>query len=247
MRDLKPIAKKHIPGFSLKKSAFGYFRFYNVHCSDVLVSARQYKDSVRSTLAAALPVHPDAPKNWDSLAALLIFLKYCRNKSARILDAGGEYYSVLLLQLSLLGYKNLVCINLSFTENVVERGIFFQPGDLTNTTYQDGYFNAIACLSVIEHGVEIHGYFKEMSRILKKGGILFTSADYWDKHIDAGDRKLYGVPVRIFDSEDVLQIVQIAPHYGFKLIEPLHLKCAERVVNCDGLAYTFIYFALRKI
>ncbi len=40
-------------------------------------------------------------------------------------------------------------------------------------------FDYITSLSVIEHGVNIENYFKEMNRVLKKGGMLLTSTDYW--------------------------------------------------------------------
>jgi len=56
-------------------------------------------------------------------------------------------------------------------------------------------FDYITSLSVIEHGVNIQNYFKEMNRILKKGGVLLTSSDYWpdklvNKIIDKDIRKM---------------------------------------------------------
>ena len=48
--------------------------------------------------------------------------------------------------------------------------IRYIPGDLTHTPFPDGYFDAIACLSVIEHGVPLQNYFREMYRLLKPNG-----------------------------------------------------------------------------
>src|SRR5262245_58323043 len=41
------------------------------------------------------PPHNDTPKNWDGLAALDLILANTR-RTARIFDAGGEHYSVIL-------------------------------------------------------------------------------------------------------------------------------------------------------
>ena len=40
-------------------------------------------------------------------------------------------------------------------------------------------FDYVTSLSVIEHGVNIEKYFREMSRIIKSNGYLLTSTDYW--------------------------------------------------------------------
>jgi ubiquinone/menaquinone biosynthesis C-methylase UbiE len=39
---------------------------------------------------------------------------------------------------------------------------------LEETNYQSNTFDFVTSLSVIEHGVDIHKYFMEMNRILKK-------------------------------------------------------------------------------
>jgi SAM-dependent methyltransferase len=48
---------------------------------------------------------------------------------------------------------------------------------LEETNYECNTFDFVTSLSVIEHGVDIHKYFMEMNRILKKGGLLLTSTD----------------------------------------------------------------------
>lgn len=50
--------------------------------------------------------------------------------------------------------------------------------DLEKTNFKNNMFDYITSLSVIEHGVNIQNYFKEMNRILKKGAVLLTSSDY---------------------------------------------------------------------
>jgi ubiquinone/menaquinone biosynthesis C-methylase UbiE len=42
--------------------------------------------------------------------------------------------------------------------------------DLEKTRFQNNTFDFVTSLSVIEHGINIQNYFKEMNRIIKKGG-----------------------------------------------------------------------------
>ena len=49
---------------------------------------------------------------------------------------------------------------------------------------RDSYFDSIICLSVIEHGFNEDLFFSQFSRILKKGGFLILSFDYWEKKIN---------------------------------------------------------------
>ena len=67
-------------------------------------------------------------------------------------------------------------------------------------------FDFITSLSVIEHGVNIQNYFKEMNRILKKDGILLTSTDYWPDKIVNGVKTKYNPkhnPDNIFSMEEI--------------------------------------------
>ncbi|HET6256283.1 MAG TPA: methyltransferase domain-containing protein [Puia sp.] len=198
-----------------------------------------------------LPLHRDRPKNWDSLAAYIIIQRYCGDKSANILDAGGEVYSAILPQLESAGYKNLRCNNLVFKKGIVRRkgSILYEYGDITGTSYANGCYDAITCLSVIEHGVNIAAFFKEMSRILKPGGVLFVSTDYWYDPINTEGKFAYGVPIRIFSAKQIANVVQVATIHGFKLAGPLDLTCADRVVEWKEaqLNFTFIYFTLIKV
>ena len=38
-------------------------------------------------------------------------------------------------------------------------------GDITKLRFDAGTFDAVTCLSVVEHGVDLDAYFREMSRI----------------------------------------------------------------------------------
>ncbi len=120
----------------------------------ILKATKEVDSSIEIAKSLDLPLHPDPPKNWDSLAAVAILNRYLSpNEGIKLLDAGGEHYSVVLRQLYQLGFTNLTCINLTFKNSFVKNKISFQFGDLTNTPFSKSTFHAITCLSVIEHGM----------------------------------------------------------------------------------------------
>lgn len=241
----------HSPGAWLRR-LLGYSPFIGsqaqVSMCAVLQAKTDFKRSIRVLRQRSLPIHSDKPKNWDSLAAFLIINKFFPEKDTQILDAGGEYYSSILPQLASCGYTNLRSINLAFREESKRGNIIYEYGDITKTRFPDRSFGAITCLSVIEHGVNIGEYFREMSRILRPGGILFTSTDYWFEQIDTGDKIAYGSPIRIFNPHGIAKCLHIAKNTGLELMEPVPLTCRKKVVRVKphDLGYTFIYFTHRK-
>jgi SAM-dependent methyltransferase len=217
------------------------------HCA-VLKSAQEVEDSVRQVQRLGLPRVQRTEKNWDSLAALDLILR-STTPSARILDAGGERYSMILPWLCLYGYRHLTAANLAFRGRTRRGPIVYEPSDITKTTYPDAWFDAVVCQSVIEHGVDLHAYFKEMSRILKTGGVLITSTDYYDTVVDTRGQQAFGVPVHVFTRDEIVQALEIAAGHQLTLISPLDPSCTERVVHWEeyDLRYTFIIFSLEKV
>jgi SAM-dependent methyltransferase len=211
----------------------------------VLKTKQEYKNALNQVKSLGLILHTDLAKNWDSLSALSIILKLT-NKNASILDGGGQLYSVILPWLFLYGFRDLTCINLAFKKKINRGQIIYEYGDITNTKFRNNSFDAITCLSVIEHGVDLEEYFKEMSRILKPGGILITSTDYWSTPIDTKNQVAYGVPIHIFTTDQVLEAIDIAIKYGLTLINDIALECKDKAVEWKCLKFTFIYFTLRK-
>lgn len=213
----------------------------------VLRTRQQSEHAVELVRKLGLYPHPDPLKNWDSLAALSAVLKSI-NKKAYILDAGAELYSTILPWLFLYGYKNLWGINLVFDSPVKRGAIYYEYGDITHTKFNKGIFDAITCLSVIEHGVDIRAYFKETSRILKPGGILITSTDYYETPIDTKGQYAYGVPIHIFSKTEIIDVLEVAKEFDLVLTGPLDLSCKEKTVRWEpyGLEYTYVVFTLQK-
>lgn len=226
-----------------RPSARPHFPYGNA----VLKTADEWENAVREVRALGLPPHKDSPKNWDSLAALDSILKMT-GPNARILDAGAELYSTILPWLFLYGYRNLTGINLAFRQPLGLGPISYEYGDITKTKFKENTFDAISCLSVIEHGVDLRQYFREMSRILKPGGILVTSTDYYDRAIDTKGQSAYGAPIHVFSKDEIAGVLDTAKKANLELTDPLNLGCEEKAVRWKKFAldYTFLTFTLRK-
>jgi SAM-dependent methyltransferase len=212
-----------------------------------LQNRAQVEQATAETARLKLPSCPDATKNWDTLAALREVLERTTPR-AKVLDAGAEMYSRFLPWLYLYGYRDLCGNNLVFRD-IRRRGpIMYEPGDITKTRFEDDTFDAVSCLSVVEHGVDLRAYFREMARILKPGGVLVTSTDYFDTPTDTRGLSAYGVPIHIFTRSEIEDAVRIADSVGLRLTGPLKLDCDQRVVRWDmyGLEYSFVVIAMTK-
>jgi SAM-dependent methyltransferase len=196
--------------------------------------------AVAEVRSCGLPPHQDAPKNWDLLVALGLVLERT-GRTDPILEMGAPSYTRLLPWLALYGYRDLQGIDLVWKAPARTGPIRFQPMDLTRTTFADRSFAAIACLSVVEHGVDIPAYLREAARLLRPGGLLVTSTDFWCEPIETADLTAYGGPVRIFTPADIAGWLPLAESVGLVPVRPLDLACDERVVTWErlGLRYTF--------
>jgi SAM-dependent methyltransferase len=207
----------------------------------------QVQSSIDQVRKLGLPVFGDAPKNWDSLVALRAILKRTK-RTARILDAGAEVYSVILPWLALYGYQDLVGNNLVFRAPRRIGPILYEQGDITKTKYPDASFDGVTCLSVIEHNVDLPAFFREMSRIMKPGAPLVVSTDYYESPTDTTGKTAYGGPVKIFDADGVRAMLAEAKRHGLVEAAPIDMTCTERCVTWERvqLSYTFIAFTLIK-
>ncbi len=213
----------------------------------VLKSRAEWQEALTRARADRLPLHRGDEKNWDHLAAVFAILG-STSTSARVLDAGAEFYSNVLPTLFAYGYRNLYGINLSFTEEARRGPIRYLPGDITRLSFPDGYFDAVSCMSVIEHGVPLEDYFREMHRVLKPGGLLITSTDYYPTAIDTQGKMAHEAAIKIFTKMEIQEILRRAMQIGFESTGEVDLECSERPVRWEqfGLEYSFVIFTLRK-
>ena len=124
-------------------------------------------------------------------------------------------------------------------------------GDLLNVPLPDNYFQNITCLSVLEHEVDIKRFAGEASRLLKNGGKLYVTFDYWEPKIDTGNITLYGLSWNIFSKDEVLNIIDECKKQGLYLVEDMDFGLGEAVVNENyyspaKVSYTFGMLVFRK-
>jgi SAM-dependent methyltransferase len=214
----------------------------------VLQSQAEWRQAAGNARQLQLPLHPSEEKNWDHLAAVEAILS-STPKTGRVLDAGAEIYSNVLPALYVCGYRNLFGMNLSFADPARRGPIRYLPGDITCTGFADDFFDAVSCMSVIEHGVPIEAYFREMYRVLKPGGLLITSTDYYPEPIDTAGKIAHGAPIKIFNRQEIEEMLHQSTKCGLELTGEIDLRrCAGRPIRWDlyDLEYTFLIFTLRK-
>jgi len=216
--------------------------------TDVLRDAASWQAAVAECRRLKLPLHRDRPKNWDALGAVYTVLETVGTE-ASVLDAGAARYSSVLPWLRLYGLKDLVGNNLEFGKEVRRDGVVFRYGDITQTDFPDGRFDAVTCMSVIEHGVPLEPFLAESARIIRPGGVLVVSTDYDQNPPDTTGITAYGQPVHIFSPEEIRDLVRIAEKYGLVLKGELALEHSERPVHWKrtGLSYTFIRLAFDRV
>src|SRR5450432_1520312 len=191
----------------------------DVEPTAVLQDDDQWRDAVEQARRRNLPLHRDLPKNWDTLGAASTVLSRV-GTSGRVLDAGAARYSTLLIWLYLYGLRELVGINLEFRRPVRhgrDGTVRFEPGDATATRFDAASFDAVTCLSVIEHGVPMPEFFAESARLLRPGGVLVISTDYAAEPPDTTGQLAYGAPVHVFAPAEIEALIKQALDAGFDL------------------------------
>ena len=193
--------------------------------------------------------HKTKEKNWDlwHFTSRLSGL----NPRANILDVGciGNPF---LDNMAALGFKSLWGIDLGEVPNTLDFNgpIHFFRQDLTQTTFEYQFFDAVTSLSVVEHGVDPNAYFAEMSRILKPGGLLLTSTDYWSEPVSTrgiSKKKRFGLPWKVQTPDDIRGMIKTAAKWGLKPTGPIDFTVQNKVVHWEGKQYTFFAFALQKV
>jgi SAM-dependent methyltransferase len=224
----------------------------------VLRSWLDIGEACTSLAAAGLPRHSSPEKNWDLF--LLQTLLRGMPKDRAIVDLGCGDLSTLKL-LDALGFRDLHGVDLSIpvrayvsqTVRMLRRRTMTPPfhlhrGDMTRTHFPDATFDLATCISVIEHGVDVEAFFREVARILKPAGRLLVTTDYWEDGIEpATTVQPFGLPWTPFSREGVVQLVETAGTAGLMLEEGAEIPpCRDRCVVWNGRAYTFIALVLRR-
>jgi SAM-dependent methyltransferase len=205
-----------------------------------------------------LPKHGESvEKNWDLF--WLCSLVKGMPKEVEIIDLGcGNLYALKLLHA--LGFENLWGIDLSmplgnrliqaYMIRSLKVPFHLHKGDLTHTHFSSRMFDMAVCISVIEHGVNLEKFFIEAGRLLKPGGILFITTDYWEDkiHIKQIDRP-FNLAWNIFCRKEIEYIIGLAAKQGFfsyKEENPVIPVCQDKCISWNSQEYTFLAMVFKK-
>jgi SAM-dependent methyltransferase len=202
---------------------------------EILKSKAEIDKSSRFLKDQGLILNECDAKNWD-LAHLLPKLGH-----GNILDMGCQGSIVLenAQRLGLIGEK----VGIDLVALPPRSGITLIQGDLTKTTLPSAHFDYITCLSVIEHGVDVRAFILECARLLKPGGKLFLTFDYWDPKI-ISELRMFGLPWTLFSRNDVENLIIECRAAGMNCVAPMDWTQQDGVIHPGywapgNFAYTF--------
>ncbi len=217
-----------------------------------LQSKAHIAGATRLVQALGLPSHHDSQKNWDTLKILNYLLSHV-DISAPILDAGSGSRSAILGWLYEVGYRNLFACDRAPVKRKFYtcRNIPFTEQDLTSLSYPDEQFAAVTSISVIEHGVDLGKFFAETARILKPGGWLLVSTDYWPETVNCAGIFPYGEgngEMKIFNRQEIEKLLRLAKKHGLELADTVDLAATEKSVRWEKVDrdYTFLFLPFCK-
>jgi SAM-dependent methyltransferase len=224
----------------------------NIRAARPLQTLREKTAAVQLVDFLGLESHHDPQKNWDTLKCLAYLLEESLPEGP-VLDAGSGDKAVILRWLHRLGRRDLYACDIqpARSEQLQRFGIEFTRQDLTATTYPDNFFAAVTSISVIEHNVPLDAFVWEMRRILKPGGLLLVSTDYWPEPVDCSGIYPYGEAageMKLFDRVSIADFIALAEAASFELCEAPRFAAQERAVRWERVDrdYTFFFVAFRK-
>jgi SAM-dependent methyltransferase len=205
-----------------------------------------------------LPAHESAQKNWDHWLLLRAF--ETQPKESRVLDLGcGNGFTLKLL--AAVGFQNLDGIDSILTwrlrvgrllwkwrNRTLRTPYRLHRGDFTQMKFPDATFDLAFSVSVIEHGVRLAPFLEECFRVLKPGGMLFLTADYWDPKVQTNSSNhAFGRAWYIFSKEEIERLFFVAEKIGFQQVDKSSIPpCRDPMIHWQNKDYTAISLLLQK-
>ena len=132
-----------------------------------------------------------------------------------------------------LGYSRLSGIDLNpdLVKMPFADAIDYRVGNFHHTGFLDASFDAITAVSVIEHGFDGPRLLAEISRLLKPGGVLLASVDYWQSKVDTTGLMTFGLTWDIFSEMDLRRFIKDAEDYGLQALGSMDFASVERTIT----------------
>lgn len=224
----------------------------------VLQNWQELGEATLALQSQGLPIHSTAQKNWDHF--LLHNLITSKDKHVQIIDLGcGEAHTLKFLHA--LGFKNIHGLDFKISwkvrsmqfirawrQKTLKAPFHLRVGDITRTPFHNESYDLAVSISTIEHGVDIEAFLKEASRILKPGGLLFLTTDYWEEKVQANNSaNAFGLAWRVFSRDDIELLISLARRCGLVLFQDAVIPaCSDKTVFWQDSNYTFISLLFRK-
>ena len=188
----------------------------------------------------------DPRKSWDVLATVRFIEEHLPN-DAPIVDFGA-YQSEITGILSRLGYANLCGVDLNprLPQGPYPDRIRYVVADYLNSGLPDASFDAITTISAIEHGHSTERLLAEVSRLLRPGGYLVGSTDYWPEKVDTRGVSIFGMDWTIFSSGEMASFFEASQAHGLTPVGSLEYQGGVPAIVFRKRRYTFAWFALQK-
>lgn len=193
-----------------------------------------------------LPPPPDPRKCWDLDLAVRAIRD--RGSVADVVLDLGAFNSAILPALFRLGYRNLIGVDLN--PHVV-RGphrsvIRYLVGDFYELPVPDATCDVVTAISTLEHGWRGPTFFREMARVLRPGGILLASTDYWPEKIDTSWLSFFGMSWTIFSADEIRHLIATAADAGLVGQGPADFAAEGRIIHWNDRRYTFSFLQLKR-
>lgn len=208
--------------------------------NEFLKTKNQIENSTERLIGNGYINHPISAKDWE----LAIITSSVGDGDFVDLGADGSRVLHNVIKKGIKGRKVGIDLAEVIGDNKAEGAEYFK-GDLMATPFEDSSFDTVVSQSVIEHEVDLSKFAKEVSRLLRKGGKLIVSFDYWPQRVDTTGLTLYGLKWNILNQADVLYLIEVCEFAGLGMDSPMNWDTKDAVINdsyCspfEGISYTF--------